>query len=89
MPRGGGQKAMGLREGAGAWWVGGVGGVEVGVKGERVVGVAAQGSHAVVVGAAEDLADGVGEQRVWADLEERAVVGTGRGDGLAEPHRVA
>ena len=35
------------------------------------------------------LADGVGEQRVRADFDEGRVVSAGRGDGLAEPHRVA
>src|SRR6476659_10337602 len=35
------------------------------------------------------LRNGVGEQRMRSDLDERAVVGTGGGHGLAEPHRVA
>ena len=67
-----------------------LGGVEVGVEGEGVVGVALQGSDAVVMGdRVQGVADGVGEQRVRADLHEGRVLGTGRGDGLAEPHRVA
>ena len=53
--------------------VGGVGGVEVGVKRQRVVGVALQGADAVVVNLGQGVGDGVGEQRVRADLHEGAV----------------
>ena len=69
--------------------VDGVGGVEVGVESQRVVGVALQGSDAVVMRAPQGVADGGGEQRMRADLHEGRVVGAGRGDGLAEPHRIA
>ena len=58
-------------------------------KRQRVVGVALQGADAVVMRTAQGVADGVGQQRVRADLDEGAVLGAGRGDGLAEPHRVA
>ncbi len=65
--------------GSGGWsvcgWVGGVGGVEVGVEGQGVVGVAEQGADGVVVGLAEGFGDGVGEQRVRADLDERGMFG--------------
>ena len=37
----------------------------------------------------QGVGDGVGEQRVRADLDEGAVVRAGGGDGLAEAHRVA
>ena len=57
-------------------------------KRQRVVGVALQGSDAVVMRTAQGVADGMGEQRVRADLHEGRVLGAGRGDGLAEPHRV-
>ena len=59
------------------------------MEGERVVGVALQGSDAVVMRASQGVGDGVGEQRVRADLHEGGVVGAGGGDGLAEPHRLA
>ena len=55
---------------------------------QRVVGVALQGGDAVVMRVAQGVADGVGEQGVRADLDEGAVLGAGRRDGLAEPHRV-
>ena len=58
--------------GCSVWRVDGVGGVEVGVEGQRVVGVALQGSDAVVMDASQGVADGVGEQRVRADLDEGA-----------------
>ena len=67
----------------------GVGGVEVGVESQRVVGVALQGADAVVMSLGQGVADGVGQQRMRADLHEGGVLGAGRGDGLAEPHRVA
>ena len=54
-------------------WVGGVGGVEVGVEGDGVVGVALQGPDAVVVGVGQGVGDGLGEQRVRADLDEGVV----------------
>ena len=78
-----------VRGGAGSVGAGGVGGVEVGVEGVGVVGVALQGSDAVVMGAGQGVGDGVGEQRVGADLDEGGVVLTGGGDGLAEANRVA
>src|ERR1700754_122964 len=43
------------------WGAGGVTPVEVGVERECVVGVALQGCDAVVVGAGQDVFDGVGE----------------------------
>ena len=67
-----GRRRMGFGRVREAWWVGGVGGVEVGVEGEGVVGVALQGSDAVVVRAAEGVADGVGQQRMRADFDEGA-----------------
>ena len=67
----------------------GVGGIEVGVEGVGVVGVALQGSDAVVMSAGQDVFDGVGEQRVGADLDESGVVLAGGGDGLAEADGVA
>ena len=44
---------------------------------ERVVGVALQGSDAVVMRAFQGVGDGVGEQRMRADLHEGGVVGAG------------
>ena len=70
-------------------WVAAVSGVDVGVESERFVGIALQGSDAVVMRASQSVADGEGEQRVGADFDERRVVLGGRGDGLAEPHRIA
>ena len=89
VPRGGGQEWMGFGRMLGVRRVDGVGGVEVGVEGQRVVGVALQGPDAVVMRLGQGVADGVGQQRVRADLHEGGVLGAGRGDGLAEPHRVA
>ena len=61
---------------------------------DSVVGVTRQGAQAVVmlvtgVGILKGVGDGLGENRVWADLDERAVGGAGGGDGVAEPDRVA
>ena len=62
--------------GSGGWSVcrrvDGVGGVEVGVESHRVVGVALQGADAVVMRASQGVGDGVGEQRMRADLDEGA-----------------
>ena len=88
VPGGGGNLWMGLWRMVGSRRVDGVGGVEVGMERQRVVGVALQGGDAVVVRVAQRVADGVGEQGVRADLDEGAVLGARRGDGLAEPHRV-
>ena len=49
VPGGGGDRGVRFGGVLGARWAGGVGGVEVGVEGEGVVGVALQGSDAVVV----------------------------------------
>ena len=73
---------------------GGVCCVEVRVERDRVVSVALQGAEAVVmcvtdVGVAQSVRDRLREHRVGADLNEGAVVGAGRGDGLAEPNRIA
>src|SRR5215207_3609711 len=71
------------------WCVGGVSGVEVGVESEGVIGIALQGPDAVVMRAAQCVADSVGQERVGADFHECRVVAAGRGYGLAKPHRVA
>ena len=89
VPGGGGNKRMGFGRMLGVRRVDGVGGVEVGVKRQRVVGVALQGADAVVMNLGQGVGDGVGQQRVRADLHEGAVLGARGGDGLAEPHRVA
>ena len=65
------------------------GGVEVGLKRDGVVGVARQGAEAVVMLLAQGVGDGMGEQRVRADLDEGAVALPGRGNRLAEADRVA
>ena len=44
------------------------------VEGEGFVGVALQGSDAVVMSAGQGVGDGVGEQRVGADFDEGGVV---------------
>ena len=89
VPGGGGQGGVRLGRVDGVRWVRGVGAVEVGVEGEGVVRVALQGTQAVMMGVAQGFGDGVGQQRVRTDLDERGVLG-GRGcDGIAEPHRVA
>ena len=67
----------------------GVAGVEVGVESQRVVGVALQRADAVVMNLGQGVADGVGQQRMRADLHEGGMLGARGGDGLAEPHRVA
>ena len=59
------------------------------MEGVGVVGVALQGSDAVVMGAGQGVGDGVGEQRVGADLDEGGVVLAGGGDGLVEADGVA
>ena len=66
-----------------------VGGVQVGVERDGVVGIALQRPEAVVVHAAESVGDGLGEHGVWADLDEGRVLCTRGRDGVAEPHRVA
>ena len=68
VPGGGGKERMWFGWVLGVWRVDGVGGVEVGVESQRVVGVALQGSDAVVMHASQGVGDGVGEQRVGADL---------------------
>ena len=68
--------------------MGGVGGVERGVEADGVVGVAGQGAQGVMMGVAQGVADREGQQRVWADLDERGVGGAGGGHRLGEPHRV-
>ena len=75
VPGGGGYERMGLGRVLGVRRVGGVGGVEVGVEGQRVVGVALQGADAVVMNLGQGVADGVGQQRVRADLHEGGVLG--------------
>ena len=88
VPGGGGQQRVRFGRVLGVRRVDGVGGVQVGVERQRVVGVALQRPDAVVMRLAQRVADGVGQQRVRADLHEGAVLGARRGDGLAEPHRV-
>ena len=68
--------------------------VQRGVEGDGVVGVPLQRSEAVLVmvpdlGVGQGVRDGLGEQRVRADLNEGAVGGAGGGDRVAEPDRVA
>ena len=59
----------------GVWGIAGVGGVEVGVEGERVVGIALQGPDAVVMGRRpQGFGDGMGEHWVRADFDEGGVV---------------
>ncbi len=60
-------------------------GGERGVEAEGVVAVARQRAQAVMVRGPKGLGDGVGQDRVGADLDERGVLGGGGGDGLAEP----
>ena len=71
------------------WGPDGVDGVEVGVEGAGVIRVLSQGADAVVMGAGQCLADGVGRHRVGADFDEGVVVGAGKCHGLAEAHRIA
>ncbi len=66
-----------------------VSGVEVGVEGEGVVGVALQGPDAVVMDLAQRVADRVGQHRMRTDFHEGGVVGAGGGDGMTESYRVA
>lgn len=81
----------------GVRWVDGVGLVEVGPEGHDVVGVALQGPEAGVSGsglsAVQSVDDGLGQQRVCADLDEGVVgavgAATGGSDGLLEMHGVA
>ena len=53
----------------------GMDGVAVGVECEGVIGIALQGSRAVMVCLAEGFGDGVGHGRVGADLDEGGVIG--------------
>ena len=68
----------------------GVDGVEVGVEADRVVAVAPQRPHAVVMaGGIQRVADGVGQDRMGTDLDEGPVLLGGSRDGLAEQRRLA
>ena len=89
VPRRGRQHRMRLDRVRGLRRLAGVDGVEVGVEADRVVAVAPQRSHAVVMaGGIQRVADGVGQNRVRADLDEGPVLLRGSGDGLAEQRRL-
>ena len=67
----------------------GVDGVEVGVEADRVVAVAPQRPHAVVMaGGIQRVAYGVGQDRMGTDLDEGPVLLGGSRDGLAEQRRL-
>ncbi len=70
VPGGGGDGRVRFGRMVGVGRLGGVGGVEVGVEGDGVVGVALQRAQAVVMDARRGFRDGLGEHRVRADLDE-------------------